>query len=93
MTNTTKITLNTPIKRGEKEITEINLREPKAGELRGVKLLDIIQMDAAAYADLLPRISTPVLTKEEFNQLSLSDFAQVTNTVASYFEGKPSQTA
>lgn len=86
----TIIILKTPIKRGEKEITEIEIREPKAGELRGIKLLDVVQMDATAYAELLPRISQPVLTKDEFNQLSMSDFAQVTTCIAQFFEGKPS---
>ncbi len=91
MENTT-IKLNKPIKRGDKEITEISLREPTAGELRGIKLLDVMQMDAGAYAELLPRIGDPVLTKAEFNQLSLSDLTQVMGTVAQMFEGKSSHT-
>ncbi len=88
-----KITLNKPIKRGDKKITELDVREPTAGELRGIKLLDVVQMDVAAYADLLPRISQPVLTPQEFNQLSLPDVTQVMTTVAQMFEGKPSEVA
>ena len=39
------VTLETPIKRGDKEITEIQVRKPKAGELRGVSLSALMQMD------------------------------------------------
>lgn len=36
---------------------EIELREPMAGELRGIKLLDVLQLDVSAHAELVPRIS------------------------------------
>ncbi len=87
------IILNTPIKRGEKSIESIELRVPKAGELRGIKLLDVVQMDTAAYEELIPRISTPSLTKQEFGQLSLPDVAQIMNRIGGMFEGKPSAKA
>ena len=34
------VKLETPIKRGETEITVVKLRKPKAGELRGLSLSD-----------------------------------------------------
>lgn len=86
----TTIELNNPIARGKTKIATLELREPKAGELRGVKLIDIAQMDPAAYAELLPRISTPAITTAEFNQLSMSDLMQVMTSIAGMFEGKPS---
>ncbi len=41
---------------------------------------------------LLPRIGNPVLTVQEFNQVSLPDITQVMATVAGWFEGKSSHT-
>ena len=38
------ITLDTPLTRGETEITELRLRKPTSGELRGVSLADVLQM-------------------------------------------------
>ncbi len=87
------IILNTPIKRGDKSIESIDLREPKAGELRGIKLIDVVQMDAGAYEELIPRISEPSLTKQEFGQLSLADLAQIMTSVGGMFEGKHSAKA
>lgn len=89
----TTIELNKPLKRGEKTIKSLEIREPSAGELRGIKLLDVAQMDASAYAELLPRISTPAITAQEFNQMAMSDLMQVMTTVAGMFEGKPSENA
>ena len=50
------IKLDTPIKRGETEITEVTVRKPLAGELRGIALTGLIQMDVAALAKVLPRL-------------------------------------
>lgn len=86
----TTIKLNKPLKRGDKTIKSLEIREPTAGELRGIKLLDVAQMDASAYAELLPRISTPAVTVGEFNQMAMADLMQVMTTVAGMFEGKPS---
>lgn len=59
------LTLKSPIIRDSQEIHEVELREPRAGDLRGIKLLDLFQSDPAAVIELLPRISTPTLYKHE----------------------------
>ena len=56
-----RITLETPIPRGDDPITSITLRKPAAGELRGVALSDLLRLDVAALITVLPRISTPAL--------------------------------
>ncbi|WP_198923826.1 phage tail assembly protein [Rappaport israeli] len=86
------ITLNTPLKSGNKTISEFELREPKAGELRNIKLFDVMQMDSAAYIELLPRITTPTLTKAQVADMSLADLMQTMTAVAEWFAGKPSDT-
>lgn len=90
--NSTVITLNTPLKTGGADITEFDMRKPTAGELRGVKLFDLMQGDTAAYIEVLPRVTTPALTKSQAASLDLSDVLKVMEKVSAWFEGKPSNT-
>ena len=52
------IQLDTPIKRGKTEITEIVLRKPQSGALRGTRLQAVMEMDVASMMTVIPRIST-----------------------------------
>ncbi|WP_241086845.1 phage tail assembly protein [Candidatus Vondammii sp. HM_W22] len=56
-----------------------------SGELRGIKLLDIMQMDVSAYVPLLPRITTPMLSESQINNLDPADLIQVMTGVQSFF--------
>ena len=56
------VKLDTPIMRGKTEITEIVLRKPQSGALRGTRLQAIMDMDVGAMMTVIPRISTPVMT-------------------------------
>lgn len=78
------IPLDTPIKRGETEITSISLRRPAAGELRGVNLTDLLQMDVIAVTRVLPRISDPTLTDAEIASLDPADFLALASEVAGF---------
>lgn len=77
------VTLNNPISRGDNEITEVTLREPKSGELRGLELFAVLRMDITAHRTLVPRISN--ITAPEFDALGAKDLAIVTNEVVSFF--------
>ncbi|MGQ5250746.1 phage tail assembly protein, partial [Xanthomonas arboricola] len=44
------IPLDQPIVRGEQTITDLKVRKPGAGELRGLKLTDVLQLDVTALA-------------------------------------------
>lgn len=70
------ITLDEPIKRGEQTITEVRLRKPKAGELRGTQLVNLLHMDIGALETVLPRITMPTLTKHEVANLDPADITQ-----------------
>ena len=83
-----KITLEHPLKQGEKgdkKISEINLRKPMAGELRGIKLLDIMQMDVNAFVPLLGRITTPMLSETQVYSLDPVDLIQIMTGVHGFF--------
>ena len=82
----TKITLTNPINLGaDNKLESFNLRSPMAGELRGIKLLDIMQMDASAHAQLIPRISEPMVSTTAFYQLQPSDLMTVMTEVINFF--------
>lgn len=82
------ITLEAPLQRGEQTITAITLRKPSAGELRGLSLVNLIQMEVSALTTVLPRITTPVLTTEEINRLDLADLMQLGTEVAGFLVPK-----
>lgn len=80
----TLITLDTPIKRGDKDITELNLRKPTAGELRGVTLTDLLQMDVQALSRVIPRISDPTITEADVARMDPADLVQIGGAVAGF---------
>ncbi|STG65309.1 tail E family protein [Escherichia coli] len=63
------VQLDTPIMRGKTQITEIVLRKPQSGALRGTRLQAIMDMDVGAMMTVIPRISTPTLTAQEMAEL------------------------
>jgi hypothetical protein len=59
------VTLDTPIIRGKTTIDTITLRKPASGELRGVQLVELLNMDVASLIKVIPRISSPGITAPE----------------------------
>ena len=78
------IELDEPIKRGKTVIDAVQIRNPTAGELRGVALMDVAQMDVLALRKVLPRITIPSLTDAEIGNLPLSDLMQCGVIVAGF---------
>lgn len=81
---TNAITLDTPIKRGDDTITTVSVRKPAAGELRGVSLTELLQMEVTALTKVLPRITTPSLTEQEVGRMDPADLLQLGTEVASF---------
>lgn len=79
------IKLDEPIARGDSEISELTLRRPDAGTLRGLSMAELLKMDAAAVAELLPRISSPPLIREEIDALAPSDLFACAVEISSFF--------
>lgn len=78
------IVLDTPIQRGTTSITEITLRKPNAGELRGLSLQRLHQADADEIMKLLPRITLPSLTSHECAQLDPADLSEAGGHIISF---------
>lgn len=82
---TTEITMVEPIQRESGSIEKLTLRKPCAGELRGLKIGDLITGETTAVLTVLPRIVEPVLTPPEINGLSCEDLAEIAGTIAGFF--------
>ena len=78
------VTLDTPIKRGNSEITEVTLRKPSAGELRGVSLAELLQMKVDALQTVLPRITNPILHKQDMATLDPADLVNMGTVVVGF---------
>jgi hypothetical protein len=82
------VTLQDPIVRGTITIDELQLRKPKAGELRGLSLGDLLNVDVASVRKLLPRITAPAITETDFDNLDPADLVQLSTKALSFFSPK-----
>lgn len=82
--NPNTVTLETPIERAGQQISTVTLRKPRAGELRGVSLTDLLQMDVTALQTVLPRITEPVLHKQDVLNLDPADLVQLGTKVSGF---------
>jgi predicted fused transcriptional regulator/phosphomethylpyrimidine kinase len=80
----TTVQLPIPIKVGETEITSVNIRKPKAGEMRGLKTMDLLQMDINAHATLIPRIC-PDISLAVYNELEPENLTAIQGAVVNFF--------
>ncbi|GLS13616.1 phage tail assembly protein [Hydrogenophaga electricum] len=85
MHTTESIPLAVPLQRGDQTITALTLRRPGSGELRGLKLMDLLNMDTVSLSVLLPRISTPTLTKADVEALDPADLLNLGIEVTNFF--------
>lgn len=82
------VKLDTPITRGENTVASVDIRKPAAGELRGLNLLSVAQLDTSAMIKLLPRLTMPPLTEHEVAAMDLSDFMACAAEVAGFLLSK-----
>ena len=64
--------------------TEIVMRKPGGGELRGLAIAALLQMDYNQLEALAPRITTPVLHKHMFAAMDPGDITQFGSEVADF---------
>lgn len=81
----TVLTLQNPIQREGGPITQLTLRKPKAGELRGLNIQSLMVGDVTAVISLLPRIASPIITAHEASQLEAEDIAEAAGTIMLFF--------
>lgn len=78
------VELDTPLKRGDQAVASIRVRKPMSGELRGLSLVDLAQLDVVALRKLLPRITVPNLTEPEVDQLDPADLLALGAEVSAF---------
>lgn len=78
------VSLQTPIPRKGGAITELTLRKPAAGELRGLSLVDLMKMDVNELTILLPRISQPTITADDVRKLDPADLVELGGAVVGF---------
>lgn len=74
-----------PIKRGETVISDVSLRMPDTGALRGLKLTNVLQMDVNTMQVLLPRVSEPALLPDEVAGLGPADLLVLSSEIVGFF--------
>lgn len=79
------VTLSEPIKREGGDITELTLRKPTSGELRGLSLLSLAEFDVNTLFKLLPRIAQPSVTDAELNKLPIDDLYALAGEINNRF--------
>lgn len=79
------VTLDNPITRGDTSIDTITIRKPKTGDLRGLSLAEVMQIDVNAMIKLIPRVSSPALTERDVADLDLSDMTKLCTAVVNFF--------
>lgn len=84
MMNNKKITLKVGVPSGKTTITELTIRKPLTGDLRGIKLIDFIDLDINSLAKVLPRITTPTIEEHEVFEMDLIDLSDVTKVIADF---------
>ena len=78
------VTLDAPIVTGDVTIDQVKIRKPQAGELRGLSLSALLNLDYAALENLLPRITIPTLNKAQIMAMDPSDFTQLGSEVMDF---------
>ena len=78
-----KVKLPIPFKKDDKTISTIELRKPYAGDLRGLTLTDVCQMDFSAACTLLPRIS--ILNERDMLNIETENLTVLIVAIASFF--------
>ncbi|HBC8469417.1 phage tail protein [Escherichia coli] len=86
------VTLKTPLVLGNKKITyvEITPAVQQAGSLRGLSLLDVLNMKTDAMFELLPRVTSPRLDEVMLKRMGSADFIQLCGVAVNFLAGQDS---
>lgn len=80
------VPLEVPIKRPGGDITELKVLKPLGGDLRGLSLHKLAEMDAISIQVLLPRITQPSIIQNEANDMDLVDLANCGGVVWDFLQ-------
>ena len=85
----TTVTLDYPIQSaGDQEIKTVVVRKPSSGALRGLALTDLLRMDTNALKTILPRVTQPMLVKQDVEKIDPADLVQLGTAVVGFLVPK-----
>lgn len=70
---------------GDEAVPEITIRKPVSGDLRGIKLVQLLEMDVDTVGTVLERVTQPPLNKLTFYQLEAPDLANLSTALVGFF--------
>ncbi|MCB2048560.1 MAG: phage tail assembly protein [Novosphingobium sp.] len=79
-----KVPLEQSIARAGGDIAEVSVRRPDPGELEGLSLRDVIDMEAGSMRRLLARITEPALLPGELATMNPADFTALSGEAANF---------
>ena len=83
-TVTVDVPLDNPFMRGGQLIKSITLRKPLGGATTGTKMVDLLNLDLIAASKVVPRISSPVITAQEFLAMEVEDCTAIAGEIAAF---------
>ena len=86
------VTLDTPNRRGKTTLDTLTLRKPQSGELRGVQLIELLNMDVATLIKILPRITLPGITAPEAAGMDPADLLACGSKISAFLLQKSVKT-
>lgn len=85
---TITIELDTPLVRSGETLGFLRFRTPVSGDLRGMSIAKLGQLDYDEVRKLLPRISMDTLIADEVDKLSLADQIEISAALTDFLVPK-----
>lgn len=91
--NIINVPLAKPLTYGQDKLTNLQLRRPMAGDLRGLRLAGLSDMDVDVITKIAVRCSVTAVTEALLAELDPYDLVKLTEAVGGFFaDAPPSQT-
>lgn len=87
------VPLDQPIVRGEQIIAELRVRKPQSGELRGLSLVALGQLEVDELIKVLPRVCSPPVTAADVSAMDPADLLALGAEVAGFLLPTRARTA
>lgn len=78
------VMLEKPIKREGGDVHEVKIMKPNPGDMRGLSMKSVWDMDTHSIMVLLPRITNPSLVAHEVNAMDIADLLECGGAVVNF---------
>ncbi|MDO9607211.1 MAG: phage tail assembly protein [Brevundimonas sp.] len=80
-----RVPLKKPLQRADNKYSSVVLTEPHGSDYQGTSLSFVAQGDYNALITVIPRISDPVIHKQDLQAMKASDLAAISGEVIAFF--------